>query len=609
MRANDRVQLVEAYVELADSLFRGGEPEKARVVYSRVLELSPVNGRARFALGLISDDTAAEPSSATSSSDPMPPVPPSPSDMVSMFDLALRRTPVDQATSISAELPIITDGFFSAAADRRDAQVDSAAADLVEESVDVGEVLAFERDLTDAAAARDSAAGSSNDAHANDAHANDAHANDAHANDAHASDAHASDAHASDTHASDSQESDAQVDGWAAGLPIADAPIAGEASGPDAADDRDDAKLRAGHGGNVGAPVDRDDNRPSTNAAAAEHDERAADSVPPSLTGEYEIVDVGEVAPAASDADDSLVAPFPAPSLDEQINAAFAEPPIVEADVRLAHDGAVDVGERRDGSDTPPLGAAAFATPFSSLANDATALTPTGLPGLVNSSDTTATTLPAPGPIMTSGDTPVPDVRPESDAAIDGSRDGSRDERRDDSEEYVDLSSWLLDDEPVRSTRMVTAEATPSGDEQADFDEMLRRFKQGVAANVDEEDYASHYDLGVAYKEMGLIDEAIAEFQKSLRGDDHRVRSYEALGQCFVEKGQLQVAGTLLQRAVETSGADDQQLVGVLYLLGYASEVLARHADALRYYQRVFAVDIEFRDVAQRVAAMEQRTQ
>jgi hypothetical protein len=176
-------------------------------------------------------------------------------------------------------------------------------------------------------------------------------------------------------------------------------------------------------------------------------------------------------------------------------------------------------------------------------------------------------------------------------------------------DDFVDLSSWLLDDEPVRSTRMVTAEATPSGDEQADFDEMLRRFKQGVAANVDEEDYASHYDLGVAYKEMGLIDEAIAEFQKSLRGDDHRVRSYEALGQCFVEKGQLQVAGTLLQRAVETSGADDQQLVGVLYLLGYASEVLARHADALRYYQRVFAVDIEFRDVAQRVAAMEQRTQ
>jgi tetratricopeptide (TPR) repeat protein len=176
-------------------------------------------------------------------------------------------------------------------------------------------------------------------------------------------------------------------------------------------------------------------------------------------------------------------------------------------------------------------------------------------------------------------------------------------------DDFVDLGSWLRDDEPVRSTRMVTSEAPPSGDEQADFDEMLRRFKQGVAANVEEEDYASHYDLGVAYKEMGLVDEAIAEFQKSLRGESHRVRSYEALGQCFVEKGQMQVAVTLLRRALETTGADDQQLVGVLYLLGYASEVMARHADAVSYYQRVFAVDIEFRDVAQRVAALEQKTQ
>jgi tetratricopeptide (TPR) repeat protein len=138
---------------------------------------------------------------------------------------------------------------------------------------------------------------------------------------------------------------------------------------------------------------------------------------------------------------------------------------------------------------------------------------------------------------------------------------------------------------------------------------MLRHFKRGIAENVDEEDFASHYDLGVAYKEMGLTDEAIAEFQKSLRGESHRVRSYEALGQCFVEKGQFQVAGTLLQRAIETATTGDHELVGVLYLMGYAAESLGRRADALRYYQRVFSVDIEFRDVAQRVAAMEHSTQ
>jgi tetratricopeptide (TPR) repeat protein len=151
---------------------------------------------------------------------------------------------------------------------------------------------------------------------------------------------------------------------------------------------------------------------------------------------------------------------------------------------------------------------------------------------------------------------------------------------------------------------MQVEDPKPTGDEQADFDELLRRFKRGVAENVEAEDYDAHYDLGVAYKEMGLVDEAIAEFQKALRGPTNKVRSYEALGQCFVEKRQYPIAAALLQRATEVPGLDDQQLVGVLYLLGFATEHMGRPAEALPYYLRVFAVDIEFRDIAARVAAM-----
>jgi tetratricopeptide (TPR) repeat protein len=154
---------------------------------------------------------------------------------------------------------------------------------------------------------------------------------------------------------------------------------------------------------------------------------------------------------------------------------------------------------------------------------------------------------------------------------------------------------------------MVAEEKPPTGDEQADFQEMLKRFKQGVAENVDDEDYESHYDLGVAYKEMGLIDEAVAEFQKALRGHSNRVRAYEALGQCFVEKDQYQVAASVLSRAVAIGEGDDHHLVGVLYLLGRATEALSRDRDALDYYQRVFAVDIAFRDVADRIRAIERK--
>ncbi|HVE79282.1 MAG TPA: tetratricopeptide repeat protein, partial [Gemmatimonadaceae bacterium] len=172
---------------------------------------------------------------------------------------------------------------------------------------------------------------------------------------------------------------------------------------------------------------------------------------------------------------------------------------------------------------------------------------------------------------------------------------------------FVNLGDWLRQDDRPKSTRMVVAEQAPTGDEQADFADMLRKFKHGVAQNVEDEDYQAHYDLGVAYKEMGLLDEAIAEFQKALRSTQDRVRAYEALGQCFLEKSQFQVAATILARALSETAADDDQLVGVLYLLGYACEGLHRRDEALKHYQRVFAVDIQFRDVSERISSLERQ--
>lgn len=176
-------------------------------------------------------------------------------------------------------------------------------------------------------------------------------------------------------------------------------------------------------------------------------------------------------------------------------------------------------------------------------------------------------------------------------------------------DEYVSLGDWLRDEEGPKSTRMVVGEEEPSGDEAADFADMLKKFKQGVADNVDDEDHESHYDLGVAFKEMGLLDEAIAEFQKALRGAKNRVRTFEALGQCFVDKVQLPVAVTILQRALNEPGTGDEQLIGVLYLLGYVSTELGRINEARGYFERVFAVDIQFRDVGDRLNALDQTPQ
>ena len=171
--------------------------------------------------------------------------------------------------------------------------------------------------------------------------------------------------------------------------------------------------------------------------------------------------------------------------------------------------------------------------------------------------------------------------------------------------EFVNLGDWLRDDDAPKDTRMVVEEKEPTGDEDADFQDMLRKFKQGISENVEEEDHQSHYDLGVAYKEMGLLDEAIAEFQKALRAPSNRVPTYEALGQCFMEKGQIPMAATILSRALHEKGVSEDQLVGVLYLLGKCAEQRGQPEQAVEYYQRVFVIDIQFKDVGERLTALE----
>ena len=172
--------------------------------------------------------------------------------------------------------------------------------------------------------------------------------------------------------------------------------------------------------------------------------------------------------------------------------------------------------------------------------------------------------------------------------------------------EYIDLGALILDDEEMREmdTRMRIEDEEPTGDEQRDFEEMLSEFKRGIEANLADEDWQAHYDLGVAFKEMGLLDEAITEFQKALRSAEGRLRTAEALGGCFFERGQYSVAATVLRRAVDSDGSGDEEKIGLLYWLGRCEEQMGKRADALTHYQRVFAVDIGFQDVRQRVSQL-----
>jgi tetratricopeptide (TPR) repeat protein len=178
-----------------------------------------------------------------------------------------------------------------------------------------------------------------------------------------------------------------------------------------------------------------------------------------------------------------------------------------------------------------------------------------------------------------------------------------RDETSDEGD-FVDLGAMILEEEAPRDTRMKVEDEEPTGDEEQDFREMLARFRQGIDENIEETDFQSHYDLGVAFKEMGLLDEAIAEFQKALRAPDGKLRTSESLGVCFFEKGASVVAESILRRALELPSSGDQERLGILYWLGRALEEQGKQTEARELYGRVFAVDIRFMDVGARVKAL-----
>jgi tetratricopeptide (TPR) repeat protein len=171
--------------------------------------------------------------------------------------------------------------------------------------------------------------------------------------------------------------------------------------------------------------------------------------------------------------------------------------------------------------------------------------------------------------------------------------------------DYVDLGALIFSNEgPEKTTRFRVAYEEPSGDEEADFARLLTQFKEKVAENFDLSDVRTHHDLGTAYKEMGLLDEAVEKFQEALRASPLHLPTYELLGQTFMERGEHAAAVRVLERALRVSTDVEDDFIGIYYYLARAHEELGSTGRALEYYDHVFALDINFKDVTDRLRAL-----
>jgi len=151
------------------------------------------------------------------------------------------------------------------------------------------------------------------------------------------------------------------------------------------------------------------------------------------------------------------------------------------------------------------------------------------------------------------------------------------------------------------------APASPLGGLLEEMDDTLAT--QPAAAD----DPETHYNLGVAFREMNLLDEAIGEFQKVVKGagkSPHSPKYLQAcslLAICFMDKGMAPVAIQWYCRALETPDLDEEALLALQYDLGVAYEQAGDARRALEKFTEVYGHNIDFRDVAEKIRIFQQK--
>jgi tetratricopeptide (TPR) repeat protein len=188
------------------------------------------------------------------------------------------------------------------------------------------------------------------------------------------------------------------------------------------------------------------------------------------------------------------------------------------------------------------------------------------------------------------------DAAAEEPSAAAASDDGTSD--GDSFDLAAELSDALDDGESASTGSLGTMS------EQDVFSAVFSEFKKGVSKTLTEADHEAHYDLGIAYREMGLLDDALGEFQAAKQSPARRVDSLHMLGMCKLDLGRPEEALTHLQEGLDAPDVPDDQAMAVRFELGRVYESLGCLDEARDAWQAVAARDSSFCEVEERLASL-----
>ena len=137
-------------------------------------------------------------------------------------------------------------------------------------------------------------------------------------------------------------------------------------------------------------------------------------------------------------------------------------------------------------------------------------------------------------------------------------------------------------------------------------EDVFKEFKREEVETISEEDAETHYDLGIAYREMGLMDEAVNAFKVAKRSKGKRIACHMMMGLCQLDQGNHIEAISQFKKGLYVEGVTDSEAISLYYELGRSHEHLDDPREALYYYDKVAKQDPRFRDVTTRIAEIHQ---
>jgi len=156
-------------------------------------------------------------------------------------------------------------------------------------------------------------------------------------------------------------------------------------------------------------------------------------------------------------------------------------------------------------------------------------------------------------------------------------------------------------------------EKAKRADAGASLNGLLEELGEPTEAEDAEEDPEKRYNLGVAFREMGLLDEAIGEFQKVVKlkhkakFPPHFLQACTLLASSFIDKKMPAIAAKWYLRALEMPGLDEEATLALYYDLGVAYEQAGEPRIALEKFTEVYSQNIDYRDVAEKIRLLQQK--